>query len=263
MPVIHTASNSNPFAACNVINETRSPPAAASASPTSASCSRKPSSGVSARPSSSSGDAAASAAAGSGRSPGGSSEASELPSDPGAARTARKYWARVWVSGLGTSGFGSGLAAGATSRTSGWGSSPAQARSNSRAAPTSSRRFSSRSSPSSPSRRSRSAYPVCSITRSMASAAPASCATPFRSSSINALNGATFARAFDGISGSLELSASQMERPSRFAEARRCSTVVSPMPRGGVLITRKRSPSERGFRQSRRYAAMSLTSARS
>ena len=97
----------------------------------------------------------------------------------------------------------------------------------------------------------------------MALAAPSSAATPARSFSISALNGAIFVRAFAGISGSSELSASQSESPCRFAEARRCSTVVSPIPRGGVLITRSRSPSERGLMQSRRYAAMSFTSARS
>ena len=47
------------------------------------------------------------------------------------------------------------------------------------------------------------------------------------------------------------------------AKAARRSSVVSPMPRAGVLMMRRRSTSLRGFTSTRRYAIASLISARS
>jgi len=109
----------------------RSPPARAARG--------RPRSGVSARPSSSSGDAAASAAGGV------RPVAGRILRKPASFRaTPARHGPRAILGArlgerIGTSGFGSGLAAGAARSPRGWLSSPAHARSNSRAAPTSSR----------------------------------------------------------------------------------------------------------------------------
>ena len=223
------------------MSETRSPPSAASASPTSASCSRKPKSGVSGVPSSSSGEAAASAADRSGLSPG-SSSAVGLPSAPGASEG-------LEADCEATPGVGVAAAL-----------SPAAPRasahipSNSLAAPTSSYRFSSRSSPSSPSSLSLSSYPVSLMTSSIASAAPGAFRTASPRRRSRSRNGPSLLRADAASSGSrsIDSMASHRESPVRPAESRSRSMVVSPIPRGGMLTMRSRSTSERGFTHKRR-----------
>ncbi len=77
----------------------------------------------------------------------------------------------------------------------------------------------------------------------------------------NALS-AVSARAGKACSSSIRPSADQNDRSFASANCSICSTVVRPMPRAGVLMTRSRLMESEGLEITFKYATRSFTSAR-